>query len=54
MEPGIISAYKFAPVTSVDVERSFSIYKNILSDNRTSFSPENLEKYIICNVEKRE
>ena len=54
MEPGIMAAYKFAPMTSVDIERSFSIYKNILQDKRTNFTPENLEKYIICNIEKRE
>lgn len=54
MAPNMIAALKYAPMTSCDVERSFSIYKNILADNRTSFKPENLEKYIICNCEKRE
>ena len=54
MTPNILAAYKFAPLSSVDIERSFSIYKNILNDNRTNFTPENIEKYIICNIEKRE
>jgi hypothetical protein len=53
LAPNEIAAMKFAPLTSCDVERSFSIYKNILADNRTSFTPENLEKYIVCNCEKR-
>lgn len=54
MAPNLISAFKFAPMTSCDVERSFSIYKNILADNRTNFTPENLEMYLICNCEQRE
>lgn len=33
--------YTFAPLTSVDVERSFSQMKNILTDKRTSFTDEN-------------
>jgi len=52
MAPNIISLFKFAPVTSVDVERSFSIYKTILSDRRTRFTPENLEMYLISNCEQ--
>lgn len=35
----------FAPCVFVDVERSFSIYKNILKDNRIRFTEENIEKY---------
>ena len=34
--------YNFAPLTSVDVERSFSIYKYILSDRRQSLTESNL------------
>ncbi|KAL4088528.1 hypothetical protein QTP88_023622 [Uroleucon formosanum] len=34
--------YKYAPMTSTDVERSFSRYKNLLSNNRRSFEIENL------------
>jgi len=43
--------FKYAPVTSVDVERSFSSYKNILSDRRRSFLFENLKNHLIvqCN-----
>lgn len=44
----ILPLYKYCPVTSVDVERTFSAYKLILSDKRHRFTPENLEKYIIA------
>lgn len=44
-----ISNLKYAPITSVDVERSFSIYKYMLSDRRHNFSVENFEKYVIVN-----
>jgi hypothetical protein len=44
--------FKYAPVNSVDVERSFSAYKNILSDRRRSFKFENISKIIViqCNL----
>lgn len=41
------SKYKYAPVTSCDVERSFSAYKLILSEKRHNFTPANLEKNLI-------
>jgi len=40
---------KYAPITSVDVERSFSMYKNILAPNRMSFNESNLTKYMVVN-----
>lgn len=45
------SIYKFAPLTSVDVERSFSIFKWILNVKRNRLTIENLEKIIViyCN-----
>lgn len=49
IEPNLISKFKYAPITSVDVERSFSRYKQILSDRRRNFLVENIEKYIIVN-----
>ncbi|KAL4112028.1 hypothetical protein QTP88_015876 [Uroleucon formosanum] len=44
--------FKYAPISSVDVERSFSVYKNMLADNRRSFKFENLSKSLIvnCNI----
>lgn len=41
-----ITFFKYAPITSVGVERSFSTYKILLSDNRRSFLIENI-KHII-------
>jgi hypothetical protein len=43
--------YKFAPLTSVDVERSFSRYKNLLANNRRSFTFENIKQILVtqCN-----
>lgn len=49
-----ITCFKYAPLVSVDVERSFSMFKNILSDNRRSFLFDNLKKYLViyCNANK--
>jgi hypothetical protein len=38
---------KYAPLVSVDVERSFSSYKALLRDNRQRFLPENIEQHLI-------
>lgn len=40
--PSDISNMKYAPLTSVDVERSFSRYKSILRPNRRTFKFENV------------
>ncbi|XP_040068526.1 uncharacterized protein LOC120841655 [Ixodes scapularis] len=42
-----ISKHKYAPLTSVDVERSFSAYKLVLSDKRQKFEPKNLEMVLV-------
>jgi hypothetical protein len=47
--PEKIPLLKYAPVTSFDVERSFSAFKHILSDKRQSFTPENMEKFLIVD-----
>jgi hypothetical protein len=47
--PTDIGVFKYAPVTLVDVERSFSHYKSILRPNRRSFLFENLKKVVVCN-----
>ncbi|KAL4148425.1 hypothetical protein QTP88_002670 [Uroleucon formosanum] len=39
--------FKYSPITSVDVERSFSTYKSLLTDNRRNFKFENLAKHLI-------
>ena len=32
--PHVISNFKFAPITSVDCERTFSVYKDLLTNKR--------------------
>ncbi|XP_025414331.1 uncharacterized protein LOC112686329 [Sipha flava] len=46
---------KNCPITSVDVERSFSAYKNVLTSNRQSFKFENIKKSLIvqCNFQDK-
>ena len=45
----MVDLFKYAPLTSVDMERSFSSLKYVLSDRRHNFKETNLEKYIIVN-----
>lgn len=54
MCPSEISCFKFAPITSVEVERSFSMMKNILSDKRLSMTVDTLKKHLVvaCNQGK--
>lgn len=47
--PDDISELKFCPITSVDVERSFSIYKHIFNSRRHKLTEENLEKIVVAN-----
>ena len=44
-----VASMNYAPVQSVDVERSFSIYKNILTERRHNLTEENLGKMMVCN-----
>lgn len=45
--------YKMCTLTSCEVERTFSRYKNINRDDRSSFSFENLKKHVIINCNAR-
>lgn len=51
LSPTELSAYATAPVTSCDVERTFSSSKYILSDQRRSFTIEHLKQHLViyCN-----
>ncbi|KAI4466624.1 hypothetical protein MML48_2g00006967 [Holotrichia oblita] len=42
--------FNYACLTSVDVERSFSKYKDIYSSRRTQFSEKNLETYLMLQT----
>ena len=47
--PAELAAYKFAPLVSCDVERSFSKLKALLRDNRASLTFEHLKQYLVVN-----
>ena len=51
LSPADIASFKHAPLTFVEVERTFSKLKHLLSDRRLSFTAENMKKMIIasCN-----
>ena len=44
---GDLVYFKYAPVVSMDVERSFSRYKNVLCDNRRSLTFDNLHQFVV-------
>lgn len=44
--------FSHVPLTTVAVERSFSLYKHIFSDKRRSLTPSNLEKLLIIYYNK--
>ena len=47
ISPEMVHLFKYAPLISVDVKRSFSSLKNVLSHRRHTFKETNLEKCII-------
>lgn len=47
LSPEDISCFKYAPIVSCDVKRSFSKYKSMLRDNRRSFQFENLKLHFV-------
>ena len=49
-----VACFKYAPVTSVEEERTFSQLKYILSDRRHNLAPGNLKKMLVimCNQGK--
>lgn len=47
LTPLDIASMKFAPVTSVEVERSFSRYKSVLRPHRRSLNFDNFRPYTV-------
>jgi len=45
----MVTDLQHVPVISVDVERAFSTYKNILADRRTKMTPEHTEQNTVVN-----
>ncbi|KAJ3650872.1 hypothetical protein Zmor_016950 [Zophobas morio] len=52
LDSTLVAKFKFAPTTSVDVERTFSNFKHILNDRRKNFTVDNLEHITIINCFK--
>lgn len=52
LTPIQIIAFKYAPIVSCDVERSFSAYNRLLEDCRRSFVFENLKKHVVIHCNK--
>jgi hypothetical protein len=50
LSPDQMKSFKFAPITTCSVERSFSAYKRILSDRRCKLTPEHLEWLLYHSV----
>lgn len=49
LTPSLVADMKNALMTSVYVERSFSLYRHILTVRRTNLIIEHMEQYIIVN-----
>jgi len=47
-----LAFFKYAPITSIDVERSISCYKNLLLDNKRNYKFDEIKKNIVlqCNI----
>lgn len=46
-DPNEIANFRCAPITSVDCERTFSSFKDLLSDKRTRLTEEHLKDHMI-------
>jgi hypothetical protein len=49
MDANVIPKFKYAAIASVEVERSFSQFKNMSSDRKMGFTIENMEKHLIIS-----
>ena len=47
--PSDIANMKYLPTVSVDVERSFSTYKLVLTDRRHRLTEENIRRIMVTN-----
>ena len=52
VEPGVIRRFKCDPMVSVEVERTFSTFKSVLTENCESVTPENIGAILVtkCNM----
>lgn len=49
----ILSCFKYDPTTSVDVNRSFSVFRNMLTDNVINFTEEKLEMCMVIHFNNK-
>ena len=47
--PGELASFEYAPITSVDVERTFRTLKHVLNDRRLNFTFESLKQILVVN-----
>jgi hypothetical protein len=47
LSPAQLASFRMAPITTCDVERSFSMLKRTLSYNRQSLTPEHIEMMLV-------
>lgn len=53
LSPTEVAGFSFAPITSCDVERSFSRFKAVLRKNRERFTMENIKMYLVVHCNKQ-
>lgn len=53
-DPVMLSYFKYVPTTLADVQRSFLIYNNLLTDRRQNFTGVRLEYHLIINLNSKE
>ncbi len=47
----MLEYFRWLPLSTAAVERSFSVYKRILTDNRTNFNAETIFKnFLLCKI----
>ena len=49
LSPYDVACLRYCPTVNVDVERSFSIYKNVLTDRRQTLTTENIAKIMVTH-----
>ena len=53
VDVGLVRFYRYAPITSVEVERSFSTLKAVLGERLRSMTPSNIEKLIVVHFDSQ-
>jgi len=51
LSPAVVASLKYAPMTTVEVERSFSVHRGLYSDSHRRLTPEHMEMELIAHTE---